>query len=110
MARVDTSAYTSFDDIVGRLDEIVGVVRDKDTSLERSLDLFEEAIGLGSKAVDMVDKVDFTAHELARMEEAQAQSEAHEAAQEQPVQPEDATPTEDTVSKNGIESVSSESE
>ena len=40
MARVDTSAYTSFDDIVGRLDEIVGVVRDKDTSLERSLDLF----------------------------------------------------------------------
>ncbi|WP_035425397.1 exodeoxyribonuclease VII small subunit [Atopobium fossor] len=77
MARVDTSTYKSFDDIVGRLDEIVGVVRDKDTSLERSLDLFEEAISLGSKAVDMVDKVDFTAQELAQMEEeAQADSDS----------------------------------
>ena len=65
MARVDTSAYQSFDDIVGRLDEIVGTVRDKDTSLERSLDLFEEAISLGSKAVDMVDKVDLTAQDAA---------------------------------------------
>ena len=65
MARVDTSAYQSFDDIVGRLDEIVGTVRDKDTSLERSLDLFEEAISLGSKAVDMVDKVDLPAQDAA---------------------------------------------
>lgn len=55
MAKIDTSAYRSFDEITGRLDEIVGQVRSKDTSLERSLDLFDEAIALGSKAVDMVD-------------------------------------------------------
>jgi hypothetical protein len=30
-------------------------VRDRDVSLERSLDLFDEAIALGSKAVEMVD-------------------------------------------------------
>lgn len=33
-------------------------MRQKDTSLERSLDLFDEAIALGSKAVDMVDAQD----------------------------------------------------
>lgn len=58
MAKIDTSAYTTFDEIAGRLDEIAGQVRQKDTSLERSLDLFDEAIALGSKAVDMVDAQD----------------------------------------------------
>ena len=60
MAKPDTSAYKTFDDIAGRLDQIIGDVRDKDTSLEHSLDLFDEAIALGSKAVDMVDSVDFS--------------------------------------------------
>lgn len=60
MAKVDVSAYKTFDDITERLDQIVGDVRDKGTSLERSLDLFDEAIALGSKAVEMVDKVDFS--------------------------------------------------
>ena len=55
MAKLDTSAYKTFDDITGRLDKIVADVRDKDTSLEHSLDLFDEAIALGSKAVDFVD-------------------------------------------------------
>ncbi len=45
----------SFDDIVGRLDEIVDLVRDKGTSLEHSLDLLDEAIKLGIGAVDLVD-------------------------------------------------------
>ena len=58
MAKIDTSAYKTFDEIAGRLDEIAGQVRQKDTSLERSLDLFDEAIALGSKAVDMVDAQD----------------------------------------------------
>ncbi len=63
----DLSAYRDFDQITARLDEIVGQVRDKDTSLERSLDLFDEAIALGSKAVDMVDTTNFTPSELERL-------------------------------------------
>ena len=46
----------NFDEISDRLDQIIATVRSKDTSLERSLDLFDEAIELGSRAVDMVDK------------------------------------------------------
>ena len=42
-------------------------VRNKDVSLEHSLDLFDEAIALGSKAVDMVDTTEFTAEEEARL-------------------------------------------
>lgn len=53
----------TFDDITDRLDEIVAAVRSKDTSLERSLDLFDEAIKLGSRAVDMVDQFDLSPRE-----------------------------------------------
>lgn len=70
MARVDTSRYQTFGDITGRLDDIVSQVRDKDVSLERSLDLFDEAIALGSKAVDLVDATDFSPEEEAKLEEA----------------------------------------
>lgn len=68
MARVDTSRYQTFGDITGRLDDIVTQVRDKDVSLERSLDLFDEAIALGSKAVDLVDATDFSPEEEAKLE------------------------------------------
>lgn len=68
MARVDTSRYQTFGDITDRLDDIVGQVRDKDVSLERSLDLFDEAIALGSKAVDLVDATDFSPEEEAKLE------------------------------------------
>ena len=76
----DVSPYKNFEQITERLDEIVAQVRDRETSLERSLDLFDEAIALGSKAVDLVDTTDFSPSELARMkgeagtEEAQEQS------------------------------------
>ena len=73
MARVDVSRYQTFGDITERLDDIVAQVRDKDVSLERSLDLFDEAIALGSKAVDMVDAFELTPREedelAARMDE-----------------------------------------
>ena len=68
----DVSAYRTFDQITGRLDEIIGQVRDRDTSLERSLDLFDEAIALGSKAVDLVDATDFSPAELERLKDAPA--------------------------------------
>ena len=73
----DVSAYKNFDQITERLDEIIGQVRDKDTSLERSLDLFDEAIALGSKAVDLVDTTEFTPSELERLKDA-PQTEAQE--------------------------------
>ena len=76
----DVSAYKSFDQIVERMDEIVDQVRGKDTSLERSLDLFDEAIALGSKAVDMVDSTSFTPAERARLADEPASDEDEGAA------------------------------
>lgn len=69
MARVDVSRYQTFGEITERLDDIVSQVRDKDVSLERSLDLFDEAIALGSKAVSLVDATDFSPEEEARLAE-----------------------------------------
>lgn len=72
MAKIDTSEYQSFDQITARLDSIVDQVRDKNASLEHSLDLFDEAIALGSKAVNMVDTTEFTPEEEERLVQAQA--------------------------------------
>lgn len=62
-SKPDTSSYERFSDVTDRLDEIVAAVRDKGTSLERSLDLFDEAIALGTRAVDLVDKAAFSPEE-----------------------------------------------
>ena len=78
MARPDTSRYQTFGDITGRLVDIVAQVRDKDVSLERSLDLFDEAIALGSKAVDLVDATDFSPEEEAKLDEADGTDKAKE--------------------------------
>ena len=67
MAKIDTSRFQTFPQISERLDTIVGQVRDKDVSLERSLDLFEEAIALGSKAVGMVDVEEVSPEEEAKL-------------------------------------------
>lgn len=45
----------AFGEVVKRLDEIVEAVREKGTTLEESLDLFDEAIALGLDAVGLVD-------------------------------------------------------
>ena len=76
MAKIDTSEYQSFDQITARLDSIVDQVRDKNVSLEHSLDLFDEAIALGSKAVNMVDTTEFTPEEEERLVQAQAVGDA----------------------------------
>ena len=65
----DTSGYERFSDVTARLDEIIADVRNKDTSLERSLDLFDEAIALGTRAVDLVDKAAFSPEERERLAE-----------------------------------------
>ena len=72
--RPDVSSYKDFDQISSRLDEIVSQVRSKDTSLERTLDLFDEAIALGSKAVEMVDTTQFTPAERERLAEEPAEA------------------------------------
>ena len=79
MAKIDTSEYQSFDQITARLDSIVDQVRDKNVSLEHSLDLFDEAIALGSKAVNMVDTTEFTREEEERLIQAQAAGDAADA-------------------------------
>lgn len=66
--RIDTSKYQTFDQVTERLDEIVKQVKRKDLPLESSLDLFDEAIALGSKAVDFVDTAQPTSEELRRAE------------------------------------------
>lgn len=71
----------NFDDLTLRLDEIIAQVRSKDTSLERCLDLFDEAIEIGSHAVDMVDTLELTPREedrLAEANEADAVAARHE--------------------------------
>ena len=75
MAKPDVSQYQSYDQITRRLDDIVGAVRDRDVSLERSLDLFDEAIALGSKAVELVDATDFSPEEKAMLADEGAPSE-----------------------------------
>lgn len=65
-------AEGTFDDITERLDEIIAQVRSKDTSLERSLDLFDEAIELGSRAVDMVDSFELSPCEADMLDEQEA--------------------------------------
>lgn len=74
-------AYNDFESVTARLDEIVKDVKAKDTSLERSLDLFDEAIGLGSKAVELVDRTNFSPAEKERLADLSAQDlvEAQEA-------------------------------
>lgn len=56
--------YGSFSEVRARLDEIVTEVRKKDLSLEKSLDLYEEAIKLGNRAAELVDKPEFSEEEL----------------------------------------------
>lgn len=75
------TTQNSFADITGRMDEIISTVRSKDTSLERSLDLFDEAIALGARAVELVDSFDMSPEEAAQLEAAAAGSDAPDAAE-----------------------------
>ena len=62
----EQAAPSSFEEVAARLDEIVSAVRRKDTSLEDSLDLLDEAIRLGGQAVSLVDSVPESAGEGGR--------------------------------------------
>lgn len=75
------SSHETFGEVRARLDEIVAEVRSKDTSLEKSLDLFEEAIKLGNRCAELVDRPDYTPEEAALA--AEAMSVAEEGAAEE---------------------------
>jgi exonuclease VII small subunit len=104
MVKIDTSEYQSFGQITARLDSIVDQVRDKNVSLEHSLDLFDEAIALGSKAVNMVDTTEFTPEEEERLVQAQAAGDAsnEEAASDEQAEASaaDETSSDDAVSES----------
>ncbi|MDR1422799.1 MAG: exodeoxyribonuclease VII small subunit [Coriobacteriales bacterium] len=51
-----------------RLEEIVVQVRSKDIPLEKSLDLYEEALRLGGICAEMIDRTDFSTEELASLQ------------------------------------------
>ena len=71
------STVHTFDDVMARMDDIVAAVRAKDASLEHSLDLFDEAIALGSKAVEMVDNFELSDSEAAQLEETSAKDDSY---------------------------------
>lgn len=47
-----------------RLEELVVQIRSKDIPLEKSLDLYDEALAIGTKCVEQLEQTDFTADEL----------------------------------------------
>lgn len=101
-----SSSHSRFADIGARLDEIAKQVKSKNTSLDECLDLFDEAIALGSSAVDLVDSlrdIDFDEEDEAASEDDAAPVE--EAA---PTAPEDnAAPAASAVSTSASASASS---
>ncbi|MCL2530173.1 MAG: exodeoxyribonuclease VII small subunit [Coriobacteriia bacterium] len=57
----DTDSYSRERE---RLEEIVLQTRAKDVPLEKSLDLYDEALAIGTRCVEQLEKTDFTAEEL----------------------------------------------
>lgn len=49
-------SYGSFEELKSRLDEIVEAVNDKDLPLDQALSLYEEAVGLGLRASDLLEQ------------------------------------------------------
>ena len=64
MSQVNQEGTSSFERSKQRLEEIVSQVRSKDIPLAQSLDLFEEAIELGTECASLIDHADFSLAEL----------------------------------------------
>ena len=56
---------SSFTEALGRLEEIVVEVRNKDTDLERSLELLEEGVALANVCTEKIDHTRIFAEEQA---------------------------------------------
>ncbi len=81
MSKADVHQYKTYAEIKDRLSVIAQEVKSSETSLEQSLDLLDEAVALGSKIVDLVDKTDFTEEEAKNLEELKAEK-AEDASEE----------------------------
>jgi exodeoxyribonuclease VII small subunit len=57
----EQSSYSRLKD---RLEDIVVQVRSKDVPLEKSLDLYDEALRIGGRCVEKLEQTDFTADEI----------------------------------------------
>ena len=53
---VHEDEYTTYAEVKERLDEIVDAVNDDDLSIEDALALYEEAVGLGLAASDLIER------------------------------------------------------
>ncbi|MDR1357974.1 MAG: exodeoxyribonuclease VII small subunit [Coriobacteriales bacterium] len=60
MAAHNTQSYTKQKE---RLEEIVLQIRSKEVPLEKSLDLYDEALAIGTRCVEKLEQTDFTAEE-----------------------------------------------
>ena len=66
------SSASRYGEVVSRLDEIVSTVKSKDSSIERSLDLLDEALRLSMEAVEQVDIAEASAQEVSKGDGASA--------------------------------------
>jgi exodeoxyribonuclease VII small subunit len=71
-----------------RLEDIVVQVKSKDIPLEKSLDLYEEALRLGGMCAEMIDRTDFSAEELESFVKTTDEPEVGEAVETQSTPPE----------------------
>ena len=55
---------TSYNQQKERLEDIVVQIRAKDMPLEKSLDLYDEALAIGTKCVERLEQTDFSVEEL----------------------------------------------
>lgn len=88
--------YNTFGEVRARLDEIVSEVRKKDLSLEKSLDLYEEAIKLGNRCAELVDKPDYSDEEARAAQEILSGDDAGQPGDNTPEQGESAQSSEDS--------------
>lgn len=65
-------SYESFESVKGRLDQIVDAVSDDTLPLDQALSLYEEAVGLGLRASDLLEQ----GIDAKRAEQALAQADA----------------------------------
>jgi exonuclease VII small subunit len=77
----DQTTYTRLRE---NLEDIVVQVRSKDVPLEKCLDLFDEALRLGGRCVELIDHTDFSSAELeaAATHESEASADEPDAALE----------------------------
>ena len=71
-----SQAYDTFEDVKSRLDQIVDAVSDDSLPLDEALALYEEAVGLGLRASDLLEENIEAQHEAEAAEDEAAQADA----------------------------------